>query len=332
MSAAQRALGFFATSAALSMVASAHAACEKVQSSPQSYEHAKFAPEPDILREFRGFTVSFDSKDDDDGDSKADLLRVPHWVAQELRRWEPSKGQRADDKAWCIDTLKPRPSWFVERALYESGVAPSDGSYRGSGFNRGHMAMKPLVERLDQDAACNTFTLLNAIPQRPKFNQSIWEDLERLTGAWAQTYGKIWIIQGPVFYPGKVTAWIGDEGERKVAVPDAVFKIVIRNKTEGDENAASCANNGAHEVMAFLYPQLGPGYFGSKEDYRHASFLTTVDEIEVLTGLRFKNLCPPSIKSQRATQLWDLHPNQPKRKLFVPACRAKKSADNEPNE
>ena len=51
------------------------------------------------------------------------------------------------------------------------------------------MAMKLLVERLGQDAAFNTHTVLNAIPQRPKFNQGIWQNLEFLTGAWAQTYG-----------------------------------------------------------------------------------------------------------------------------------------------
>ena len=51
--------------------------------------------------------------------------------------------------------------------------------------------MKLLVERLGRDAAYNTHTVLNAIPQRPKFNQGIWRNLEFLTGAWAQAYGQI---------------------------------------------------------------------------------------------------------------------------------------------
>lgn len=50
------------------------------------YEHAKFAPEAEIRRSFRGFEVSFDSNDDDDRNPGGDLLRVPHWVAQEIRR------------------------------------------------------------------------------------------------------------------------------------------------------------------------------------------------------------------------------------------------------
>ena len=48
----------------------------------------------------------------------------------------------------------------------------------------------------------------------------------------AQKYGTVWVIQGPVFYKRKTLAWVGDEGERKIAVPNAAFKLVIRHKTE----------------------------------------------------------------------------------------------------
>ena len=304
----------------------AKAAGKPVRPPPKGYEHAKFAPEPDILRVFHGFAVSFDSKDDDDGEPGADLLRLPHWVAQELRRWEPAADDQADDEAWCLDTLKSRPTWFTDDDLFASRVAPNDDSYRNSGFDRGHMAMKLLVERLDQDAAFNTHTVLNAIPQRPKFNQGIWQNLEYLTGAWAQTYGTVWVIQGPVFYQGKQLAWIGDEGERKIAVPDAVFKIVIRDKTGEEKNNAAARDRETPEVLAFLYPQLGPGYFGPSKDYRHARFLTTVDEIETLTGLDFKPSANATIEKRverwRATALWDPPAVDLKqRRLFLSGCR-----------
>ena len=280
-----------------------------VQEPPKGYDHDRFAPKPDILREFRGFVVSFDSKDDDDGRAGGDLLRVPHWVSQELRRWEPPKALQDEAGAWCLDTLRDRPKWFTDEDLFETGVAPNDDSYRSSGFDRGHMAMKLLVERLGQEAAYNTHTVLNAIPQRPKFNQGIWQNLGFLTGAWAQKYGKIWVIQGPVFYKKTVLTWIGDEGERKVAVPDAAFKVVVREKTEHERSAAKERDRDAVEVLAFLYPQLGPGYFGSRNDYRHSRFLTSVDEIEELTGLDFK-LSPDSavekrLERRRTTVLWE---------------------------
>ena len=270
--------------------------------------------------------MSFDSKDDDDGRAGGDLLRVPHWVSQELRRWEPPKALQDEASAWCLDTLRDRPKWFTDEDLFETGVAPNDDSYRSSGFDRGHMAMKLLVERLGQDAAYNTHTVLNAIPQRPKFNQGIWQNLEFLTGAWAQKYGEIWVIQGPVFYKKTALAWIGDEGERKVAVPDAAFKVVVREKTEHERSAAKERDRDAPEVLAFLYPQLGPGYFGSRKDYRHSRFLTSVDEIEELTGLDFK-LSPDSavekrLERRRAAVLWE--PNEvglKQRRLFLSGCR-----------
>ena len=305
---------------------SSFAAGKPVREPPQGYEHDRFAPEADISRVFHGFVVSFDSKDDDDGLSGGDLLRLPHWVSQELRRWEPVEGAQVDDAAWCLETLRDRPTWFTEKDLFDTGVAPNDASYRGSGFDRGHMAMKLLVERLGQDAAYNTHTVLNAIPQRPKFNRGIWQSLEYLTGAWAQNYGKVWVIQGPVFYEGKTLAWIGDQGERKVAVPDAAFKVVVREKTDTERNAAEVQDRDVPEVLAFLYPQLGPGYFGSSKEYRHARFLTSVDEIEELTGLDFRlsddSIIEKRLERARATALWEpAEVDLRQRRLFLSGCR-----------
>ena len=324
MKANRQVIGLPLTLVLLQMPSTAAGAGKPVCSPPEdpaiSYKHAKFAPDADIRRQFRGFEVSFDSKDDD-GELGTNLLRVPHWVAQEVRRWEPPEGDQANDDVWCLDTGK-RPKWFTDDDLFASGVAPNDDSYRSSGFDRGHMAMKLLVERLGQEAAYCTHTVLNAIPQRARFNRRVWQELELLTGAWAQAYGKVWIIQGPVFYPGKALTWIGDEGERKVAVPDAAFKIVIREKTPEKGNPAS----EGPEILAFLYSQLGAGYFGQTRDYRHERFLTTVDEIEELTGLDFKLSPDPRVEKrierQRALALWEPSSvDRKQRRLFLTGCR-----------
>ena len=255
---------------------------------PPQYDHKRFAPEPvDIWREFDAFVVSFDSKDDDDGDGIPDLRRIPEWVAQEIRRFEGE----------CINTRRRPSRWTTDRDLYASGVAPNDASYSGSGFDRGHMAAKLLAARISLDADRRTHTVLNAVPQFRRFNQQIWRDLENHTGAWAQAYGRIWVVQGPVFYSetGPENArWIGDEdkGERPVAVPDALFKIVVR-----DSNSP-----GAVESLAFLYPQLGPRYYAQRSAFEHERFLTTIAEIENLTGLDFPTL--ESQQTRRAEELW----------------------------
>ena len=261
--------------------------------------HTKYAPIPvDISRDFAAFSVSFDSKDDDDGDGKPDLRRIPEWVAQEIQRFEGE----------CINTRKRPSRWATDKALYASGVAPNDASYTGSGFDRGHMAAKLLAARVSREADRETHIVLNAVPQFRRFNQQIWRDLENHTGAWAQSYGKIWVIQGPVFYAEtkpENARWIGDteKGERRVAVPDALFKVVVR---DGDAP-------GKIELLAFLYPQLGPRYYSKRTEFEHERFLTSLAEIEDLTDLSF-----PLLKSQRTQRAKEIWPS--KQEDFLTGC------------
>ena len=282
----------------------------------ESYDHARYAPQADIERKFAAFTLSFDSKDDDDGDGKPDLQRVPEWVAQHIKRTEEP----------CLETQDRPGTWMTEQGLFRSGVAPNDASYRGSGFNRGHMAAKLLAARVSAAAEWNTHTVLNAVPQRARFNQQIWRALEDLTGAWAQVYGEIWVMQGPVFGKKSAPFFIGDAGERVVAVPDALYKIVVREKTFEEKNQARSAEKDDPEVLVFLYPQLGPGYYGPKKEYQHERFLTTLKEIESLTGMTFfptlDEATRKRLRRTRAERLWRLAlpPDQPTLKLFVTGC------------
>ena len=63
-------------------------------------------------------------------------------------------------------------------------------------------------------------------------------------------------------------------------------------------------------VLAFLYPQLGPGYYerGVDAAEEHARYLTSVAEIERLTGLSFfPNLSESlgrRLRRERATEVW----------------------------
>ncbi len=62
-------------------------------------------------------------------------------------------------------------------------------------------------------------------------------------------------------------------GERLIAIPDALFKLVTREADGGGEV----------EVPGFIYPQED-GTYGRKP-YRHEGYLARVDSIEALTGL-----------------------------------------------
>ncbi len=231
---------------------------------PPGYQHDRFNTEPDDhLCEFHAYTTSFDTADDDDGDGGPDLWRIPEWVAYELRKGEPG------------DFDRPSP-WITDDTLHALAIAPDDDSYKHSGFSRGHMCMKDHAARLGANADHNTHTVLNACPQLQCMNGGVWLGLENKTAQWADKYGKVWIVCGPVFWTRKPSKFIGDEGELRVAVPDAFFKIVV--KESGTLEIV--------DVLAFLIPQEGVENYCST-NHPLQPYLVSVDTIESLTGLDF---------------------------------------------
>jgi endonuclease G len=136
------------------------------------------------------------------------------------------------------------------------------------------------------------------VPQREHFNSGIWLDLEKKTAAWADTYGAVWIIAGPIFKNKKPSRWLGENGELKIAIPDALFKIVIK---ESDDNNRP-------DVLAFVYPQECEDCKSQKGPFDHRKYLTSVKNIEAQTGLNFFTTLPDAdqqaIESVKAKQLW----------------------------
>lgn len=237
----------------------------------RSYEHDKWITEPkDRLFEFAAYTVSFDGDDDDNEDGSPDYWGIPEWVSYEIK---------SVDREF---SLEDRPSWKSDRDLYEAGLAPKDETYAVSGvralrevktdyrFVRGHMCPKDTAERISADAAYNTHTVLNAVPQLQWQNNGIWKKLEQMSNHWADEYGRIWVITGPVFFGKTPALWLGQDEEKKAAVPDALFKIIIKE------------NNYMIDTLSFLIPNILP-----KEEKDPAAYLTDFQRIEELTGLDF---------------------------------------------
>ena len=107
-------------------------------------------------------------------------------------------------------------------------------------------------------------------------NGGAWLGLENATGKWADKFDVVWIVCGPIIFNDRTPSkFIGDTGEVKVAVPDAFYKIVVKD-----------AVNGGLDVLAFIFPMFGGDDYGSsKADLK--PYLTSVDTIEALTGLDF---------------------------------------------
>jgi DNA/RNA endonuclease G (NUC1) len=234
-----------------------------------NYAHDKWDVQPkDIVREFRAYTVSFDGPDDDI------MMGLPEWVAYEIK---PSQTLKASPR---------RPSPWIS-----SDGSPRDDTYKGSGFSRGHLCMAHHAWRLGANAHWNTHTTLNACPQIQEFNAGIWLDIEKKCGEWADKSNRsVWVITGPVIY-GR-PHFIGDKDELLCAVPDAFFKIIVRETDTLD-------------VLALLYPHK---VCEENDPYPHAKYLVSVDYIEMVTRLDFFTNLPDEIESKlesrRAYGLW----------------------------
>ena len=248
-----------------------------------NYAHDKWETMPaDIVKNFRAFTTSFDSDDDDVS------LGIPEWVAYEIK---PLLGP--------LGAGPSRPSkWIADPNITN---VPTDNSYLHSKFDRGHMCMKQIAFRLGKDADWNTHTTINACPQFPPFNKGIWKSLEDKTSGWADNSGRsIWVICGPVVLKEIIIHMIGDEGKIPVAIPHAFYKIIVRESTDSNEPNKP-------EVLALLYPHHY--LYVQKGPHEHTPYLTSVDHIEELTGLDFLTVLPDDIEKAvektAANELWN---------------------------
>jgi DNA/RNA endonuclease G (NUC1) len=255
-----------------------------------SYRHERFGIEPtDIGWQFRAYNVSFDSDDDDDGDGKPDRWGIPEWVAYQIKSY-PRRLPKY-----------PRPSpWITVPELFEARIAPSDATYKDSDFDRGHMCMKQIAARLGKAADWNTHTVLNACPQYHDFNDGIWKGMELMTARWADEFGSVWVVCGPIFRGRKPTKWIGEGDEVRAAVPHAFFKIVAKNS----------GTTGRPDVMAFIYPHKDDRMGGSSLKLDHSKYLKSVRTVEEQTGLNFFSKLDKAdqdaIEEVAASEVWPL--------------------------
>ncbi|WP_289045207.1 DNA/RNA non-specific endonuclease [uncultured Olleya sp.] len=170
------------------------------------------------------------------------------WVAYELKKTHLSN---ADFK---------RPYFEIDDAV-KTGAAHWR-NYKKSGYDRGHLC--PAGDRKYTKAAHDeTFLTSNISPQIHNFNAGVWNRLEQKTRYWAKKYDGVFVVTGGIL-KGKMKT-IGTE---KVAVPNQFYKVLIDN------------NSGQTKVIAFLMDH-------QESDLPLFKFVTSVDEIEQLTGIDF---------------------------------------------
>ena len=154
------------------------------------------ASTPEQIKEYTGFTVSFNKEN-----------HTPNYVAWELLGSE-------------VSTEIPRSDNFWQDQEIDGCPAHKDYTY--SGYDRGHMC-PAADQKWSQKAMDDCFVMANMCPQIHELNAGAWETLENKERQWAKRDSAIMIIAGPI-YTANDTKRIGNIGVR---VPGAFFKALV---------------------------------------------------------------------------------------------------------
>ena len=177
-------------------------------------------------------------------------FKTPIWVAEHLTR------EKVAEKLKRKDNFRPDPD-------LTPGNRSELADYKGSGFDRGHMA--PSADfGWSKEAMDESFLLSNMAPQNSNNNRQIWAALEGLVRDWATARGEVYIYTGPVYVDDKAEKRIG---ANQVGVPDLLFKVIYDPRKK--------------EAIAFLLPNQ------ATESNDLTPYIIPVRDIEYATGLNF---------------------------------------------
>lgn len=165
-------------------------------------------------------------------------------------------------------------------------VLPSD--YTNSGFSRGHLARSHDRSANPTDN-CATFLMTNIVPQTQDNNEGPWLELENLAQDLAESGKELYIIAGPL---GEgATGLKGPRtkiGKNEVTVPNSLWKIVVVLDRPGLGMKGVTTNT---RIIAVNIPnQVGI------QANSYKNYLTTVKELEELTGYNFLSDVPKQIQ------------------------------------
>lgn len=175
--------------------------------------------------------------------------RIPRWVAWYLTAGHTTGNHSRKNQNFTEDEDVPEP-----RATHYD--------YMRAGYDRGHMCPSGDC-KWSESAQAESFLLTNICPQNPNLNRGDWNEMENQCRTWAEKYGEIYIVCGPVLLKGRHKTI----GTNKITVPEAFFKVVLRTSPD------TCA-------IGFIYRN-------TDGDRPKDSYMNTVDQVERITGLDF---------------------------------------------
>lgn len=187
-----------------------------------------------------------------------------------------------------VTQVARRSDVFAPDPLIPNG--PQLDDYRGSGYDRGHLA--PAADmKWSRQAMTECFYLSNMVPQDRGNNGGIWNEIENTVRGFACAEGSVFVVTGPVT-PDPPALSIG---KGRVAVPTELWKVVY------DETPPK-------KMIGFIVPNRNVK--GKPRDYA-----CSVEEVERRTGLKFfpKLSGKDSLKTSFDASAWDWSKSQRQR-------------------
>ena len=188
--------------------------------------------------------------------------------------------EQAEWAAYCLEKEEleknaSRGNDFRPDPEITTGSA-SLADYKKSGYDRGHLA--PAADfSFSEEAMSESFYLSNMSPQAPGLNREIWQYLEGQVRKWAEDYGKVYVVTGPVFE--KPATEYDSIGSNQVSVPEYYYKALLA--PDGDSLKA----------IGFILPNKKcPDTFWD--------YVVSVDEIERRTNLDFFHLLDDTLENK----------------------------------
>ena len=194
---------------------------------------------------------------------------VAHWVAYPLNQGLIGSGGRSE--AW--GSLDPNLPQSMQPILYNSwGVGWLD---------RGHQI--PSADRLNDGDNQATFYGTNMTPQiGGGFNRSIWKHLEEKVRSWCYKCDTLYVVTGCVVRDGSIEGkyntvggYVNDNNDKRVAVPTAYYKAVLRYSKQ-----SSSYGYGGYCGAAIYLEHRQYSSFSIT-----SSMLISIDELEDIIGM-----------------------------------------------
>ena len=233
------------------------------------HEAFKFGhPDTGRIMDYGPFAMSYDGR-----------LRSARWVAEKLTK-ESLQRNVGRKNRFRAD----------KRIPVEFRAELSD--YRGSGFDRGHLAASG-NHVLSREANSATFFLSNMSPQVGRgFNRGIWRELEAAVRdrVKARDVSAIYVFTGPLFLSKNGVVTYRVIGNNHLPVPTHYFKSLVVVQTSG---------------LVRLYTFVLPNVEVPKSA-KLSNFMWSVDKLEHWAGMDLWSKLPNEESQERvAWELWE---------------------------